>query len=120
MVVVMYELEVGLSAGQSSEWRPTNCRISQPDLKTWELPPQKSPRSKDSTRRKKMNHSREEKKTLGARGMVGRVDGKIRGPPADDDAAVHRDAWAPAFTATTLASGLGYILHLHPAQIPIS
>ena len=70
----MYELEVGLSAGQSSEWRPTNCRISQPDPQTWELPPQKSPRSKDSTDgRKKMNHLREEKKTLGARGMVGRV-----------------------------------------------
>ena len=50
----------------------------------------------------------------------GGLVGKIRGPPADDDAAVHRDAWAPAFTATTLASGLGYILHLHPAQIPIS
>ena len=76
MVVVMYELEVGLSAGQSSEWRPTNCRISQPDLKTWEIPPQKSPRSKDSTRREKMNHLREEKKTLAGRV----VPGKIRGP----------------------------------------
>ena len=49
----------------------------------------------------------------------GGLVGKIRGPPADDDAAVHRDAWAPAFTATTLASDLGYILHQYPAQIPV-
>ena len=27
----MYELEVGVSGRQSSEWRPTNCRISQLD-----------------------------------------------------------------------------------------
>ena len=92
----MYELKVGLSGGQSSEWRPTNCRISQLDSQTPNVgtPTREVPEEQRLGRGKKMNHLREEKKTLGARGMVGRVVlvGKIRGPPADDDAAVHHDA----------------------------
>ena len=101
MVLVMYELEVGLSGRQSSEWRPTNCRISQPD-------PAQTPNVGTRAREvleeqrlgggKKTNHLREEKKTLVGGWCLVRLEGR----PADDDAAVHRNAWAPAFRATTL------------------
>lgn len=75
----MYELEVGVSGRQSSEWRPTNCRISQL------APAQTSnvgtrapevPEEQRLGRGKKTNHLREEKKTLAGRV----VPGKIRGP----------------------------------------
>lgn len=84
-VVVMYELEVGLSGRQSSEWSRTNCRISQLDPQTPNVgtPTREVPEEQRLGRGKKMNHLREEKKTLGAiDGWEGGgvVVGKIRGP----------------------------------------